>query len=319
MPSVRFDGRVFEIDGNETVLECLERNGISRPASCRNGHCQVCTITCRQGQLPANSQVGLSPAQVQLGTFLPCICRPSGDISIEDSGSVIYSTKLIEHVTLAPNIAVLRLQRPSGMQLLPGQFIHVHKEPGTLRSYSVANRAVQDSHIEIHIRRIPGGQVSPWLVDELRAGDDVTISGPYGTCVYTEDANYQPLVLAGTSTGLAPLLGILREALAQGHRGSIDLYHGAATLQGLYLRDELKALAQSHHRLNIHWSALDADNAQDLVSNAPISKLIQENHANPESLRVYLCGAPDFVKKLKRSLFLSGTPFQQIFSDPFTG
>lgn len=319
MPSVRFDGQVFELNRGETVLECLERNGVSRPASCRNGHCKVCRITCSQGELPANSQVGLTAAQVKLGTFLPCICRPSEDLCIEDNGEVRYRTPLVEHLTLAPNIAVLRLRLPEGMQIIPGQFIHVYKEEGVLRSYSVANQAMQDGFIELHVRCVPQGSVSPWLVDELRPGDVIEIAGPFGDCFYTEDANYQPLVLAGTSTGLAPLLGILRHALAAGHRGSIDLYHGAATPDGLYLRDTLKELARDHRQLRVHWSALSGAELDDEISATPIATLIQSQHSNPESLRVYLCGAPDFVKKLKRTLFLSGTPFQQIFSDPFTG
>lgn len=318
MPRVRFDGRVFELEGDETVLECLERNGISRPASCRNGHCQVCTATCKSGQLPANAQAGLSAAQVRLGSFLPCVCRPSEDISIEDNRSNSYSTNVLEHVTLAPGIAILRIARPRDMELLPGQFIHLYKDDELRRSYSVANRAMHDNFIEIHVRCIAQGRVSPWIVDELRAGDALRISGPYGSCIYTEDAADKPLVLAGTSTGLAPLLGILREALAQGHRARIDLYHGALQAQGLYLRDLLRELAQRHPQLHVHWSSLSGASPKAEISNTPIGELIQADHPNGEDLRAYLCGAPDFVKSIKRSLFLSGTPFQQIFSDPFS-
>lgn len=318
MPSVRFGGEAFELEGDETVLECLERNGVVRPSSCRNGHCQVCTMTCQQGVLPANSQVGLAPTQVQLGAFLPCVCRPSEDLSLEAKEFPILSTKVLEHELVAPDIACIRLARPDSLELIAGQFIHVCKDEETRRSYSVANRAMQDHFVEIHVRCIPGGTVSPWLVEDLCPGDLVSISGPYGACFYTEQDPEQSLVLAGTSTGLAPLMGILRDALARGHSGSIDLYHGATSPEGLYLRDTLKEIASAHNQVKIHWSTLNGATPENQISDQPIDALIREHHPDGKALRAYLCGAPGFVKQIKRELFLSGTPFQQIFSDPFS-
>lgn len=317
MPKLRFNEQLFELQGNETVLECLERNDISRPFSCRNGHCLVCTMTCQKGELPANSQVGLPSTQVKLGTFLPCICRPNQDISIEAKAHPILSAKVLEHDMVATDIARIRIARPAEMEIIPGQFIHVCVDNLARRSYSVANLAMQDNFIELHVRRVPEGKVSPWLADQVSPGDTVKLAGPYGACFYTEDARDQPLILAGTSTGLAPLLGILKDALTQGHRGSIDLYHGAVTPRGLYLRDTLRDIAQAHEQVQIHWSVLHGATPHDQIEATPISELIKQQHPITKELRAYLCGAPAFVKALKRDLFVSGTPFQQIFSDPF--
>lgn len=319
MPNVLFKQHILEIQDNETVLECLERNNISPLHSCRSGHCQACTMTCQKGQLPANSQVGLPSTKVKLGAFLPCICRPSEDIAIKVNEHPILAAKVIERKKVTTDIARIRIARPAQMEIIPGQFIHICVDEHTRRSYSVANQAMQDNFIELHVRHVPGGKVSPWLTEQIEPGDLVNLAGPYGACFYTEDARDQPLILAGTSTGLAPLLGILKDALAQGHRGSIDLYHGAVSPDGLYLRDTLRGIAQAHEQVNIHWSTLNGANPNEQIHATPIGELIKQQHPCTKDLRAYLCGAPAFVKAIKRDLFLSGTPFQQIFSDPFSG
>lgn len=275
-------------------------------------------MTCKKGPLPANSQLGLSRTQVELGTFLPCVCHPSEDLSLVAKSLPLLSATVLEHTIVAPDIAQLRLSRPGEMQIIPGQFIHVCKDKSIRRSYSVANRVMQDHGIEIHVRSIPGGAVSPWLFEQVRPGAQLRISGPYGACFYTEHDLDQPLVLAGTSTGLAPLLGILRDALSKNHRGPIDLYHGASTPDGLYLRDTLRQLARAHDRLNIHWSTLHNASPEEQISGTPIGTLIRDRHPDGKALRAYLCGSPGFVKEIQRGLFLSGTPFRQIFSDPFS-
>lgn len=319
MVSLRFRGEAFQIEGEETVLECLERNGISRPSSCRSGHCQVCTMKCTSGKIPANSQIGLGPTQRKLGAFLPCVCRPEEDLSLEASDLSIVATTVHSHEMVAADIAQIRIARPAAMEVLPGQFIHICKSEETVRSYSVANRADSDGFLEVHVRAISNGAVSPWLVQDIRAGDAISIRGPFGSCFYTDDAPDKTLILAGTSTGLAPLLGVLREALAQGHRGAIELYHGATSPDGLYLRDTLRELAQEHEQVAVFWSALqDSDRAAE-VSDRPIGKWIESRHPKGKDLRAYVCGAPAFVQQIKRGLFLAGTPLPEILSDPFVG
>ncbi|MDP1166043.1 hypothetical protein Q6281_31615, partial [Klebsiella pneumoniae] len=61
----------------------------------------------------------------------------------------------------------------------------------------------------------------------------------------------RPLILIGTGSGIAPLHGILRDALRQGHTGPIHIYHGTRQPEDLYLDQSLHDLASRHD--NVHY------------------------------------------------------------------
>ena len=87
--------------------------------------------------------------------------------------------------------------------------------------------------------------MSGWFHDDAHIGERVSVLGPSGDCFYVPGKEEQPLLLVGTGTGLAPLYGILRDALRHGHRGPIHLFHGALHKGGLYLVEELRRLVDS--------------------------------------------------------------------------
>jgi NAD(P)H-flavin reductase len=124
-------------------------------------------------------------------------------------------------------------------------------------------------------------------------------------------------VLAGTGTGLAPLYGIAKQALAQGHKGEIQLFHGALDEADLYLVRELQSLAADHSNFRYVPCVLRGEtdrfyvkgNIQDIVMSAVPDDKIRT--------RLFLCGAPEMVNALKRKAFLSGLASQHIFADAF--
>lgn len=96
--------------------------------------------------------------------------------------------------------------------------------------------------------------MSDWLCRHLAVGDTLLIEGPSGQCFYMPALD-QPLLLAGMGTGLAPLYGIVRSALDQGHRAPIYLYAGAKHAEQCYLQTELFALAATHPQLKVAFFA----------------------------------------------------------------
>jgi NAD(P)H-flavin reductase len=170
--------------------------------------------------------------------------------------------------------------------------------------------------------------MSQWLRDA--AGADVAVRGPFGECFYVPEEPERPLCLAGTGTGLSPLLGVLRAALAAGHRGPIRLYHGSPRHEGLYLWRELLELARSAPQLELTGSVLEPGEAEAGVSRpgagaaqrarlrvGPIDDAVLSEGRSIEQDRVYLCGALDVVRKLQRKLYLAGVPLARIHADPF--
>src|SRR5262249_60461469 len=77
------------------------------------------------------------------------------------------------------------------------------------RSYSIAS-APEDEPLELTVERLDDGEVSPYLVDELRAGDDLELRGPIGGYFLWEESLGGPLLLVAGGSGVVPLRAILR-------------------------------------------------------------------------------------------------------------
>jgi CDP-4-dehydro-6-deoxyglucose reductase, E3 len=121
-------------------------------------------------------------------------------------------------------------------------------------------------------------------------------------------------VLAGTGTGLAPLWGVLQDALARGHRGPISLYHGALDSTGLYLVDELEALQRTRPGFRYTPCLRDEPGPPGGDLQAVVSAL----ESDLPNTAFFLCGDELLIKRLKRGLFLAGAKLDRIFADPFT-
>ena len=277
-----------------------------------------------QGEVPEAAQKGLKTTLRKQNLFLSCQCLPEHDMTVSlpdaqglDTRAVIASREMLNH-----NVMRLLLRPESGFACEPGQFISLINGDGLARSYSVANTPVRDGVIELHIRLLKGGMMSDFLREEAAPGETVTVRGPAGNCFYvSDDGRDYPIVLAGTGTGLAPLYGIVKQALAMGHNGAIQLFHGALHSNDLYLVEELLALAAGHAPLRYTPCVL-----HDAPGSLPGPFYVQGNiedvvlsalPSDKAPARLFLCGAPEFVNALKRKAFLAGLASRHIFADAF--
>jgi len=317
---ISFADARFPVADGETVLDCLTRNGIAVPHSCCAGVCQSCLMQATAGDVPAAAQAGLKPTFVKQALFLACQCRPAGDMTVALPGgegrgmpALVVHRDMLNH-----NVLRLRLKPDGPFACEPGQYITLINGAGTARSYSVANDPGVEGYIELHIRLLADGLMSRYLMNEAAIGTSVDIRGPAGGCFYAggEDKSY-PIVLAGTGTGLAPLYGVARQALAKGHRGPIHLFHGALRVDDLYLVEHLQSLARGHENVRYMPCVLNGEARQFYhpghIEEAVMTALPQDKAA----VRLFLCGAPDFVNALKRKAFLAGVRSAHIFADAF--
>lgn len=314
MATVTYRGRRHDVRDDQTVLDALLAAGEPIPSSCRAGACGACVSRATSGDLPPESQVGLRDALRARGYFHACMCRPRGDLVVEPAGEALRAPARVEaRELLSATVArvLLRLDRP--FEATPGQYVTLHRA-GVARSFSIAARR-DDRTIELHVRRIPGGKMSPWLCDEARPGDELVVQGPLGFCVYVPGRPAQPLVLACTGTGLAPLWGVLHDALAAGHTGPILVVHGAVDPAGLYLVDELRALAAAHP--NVRYVPSVLRDARPGLEEGAIDAVVARHVPRAVGVRAFVCGAPDVVQLLKKKLFLSGASLRDILSDAF--
>jgi ferredoxin-NADP reductase/ferredoxin len=321
MTSIHYDQNRFELGENQSVLECLTENGVFVPSSCRVGVCQTCLMRATDGIPPAASQTGLKDGLILQNFFLACICHPTEDISVALPDELLPSTQAVVRKLelLNPEIMFVELACESPVDYRAGQFINLIHDSGHVRSYSIASVARLDNSIQLHVRRLPQGRVSGWIHDDLQQGHRIEFHGPVGDCFYTPGNPKQDLLLIGTGTGLAPLYGITRDALDQGHSGSIRLFHGSRDLQGLYLIDELRELERRFANFS-YFPCLSGSGME-----VPAGFFAGRAHEtafretpNLKDYRVFLCGHPEMVKAAQKKAYLAGASMQDIHIDAFS-
>jgi len=251
------------------------------------------------------------------------IARPDGEADAAPLDARVLGVEPLSH-----DVARVRLRALSAFDFRAGQFVNVMRSDGLVRSYSLANLPTPDGDLELHVRKIPNGRMSNWLHHEIQPGDTVQVRGPAGDCFYLPEYRQQNLLMVGTGTGLAPLVGILHDALRHDHHGHIHLYQGALDPSGLYLVDELTQLAAEHPtRVTYTRCLMRCDEPADPALTCPsdncrvevgaIDQIIFEHHSKLTGYRAYLCGNPDLVFALRKKVFLAGAGMKDIHSDAF--
>lgn len=168
----------------------------------------------------------------------------------------------------------------------------------------------------MHILRHAHGEVSNWCHDELQVGQTLNISRPQGHCVYMAEDLQQPLLMVATGTGLAPIYGILHDALARGHSGPIDLYVEAGSDAECYLHSQLHQLMQLHPQFAYH--PLIRPTADDTAFDSEMISRFSKRHPSLRGTKVYLCGSADMIALLNRQCFMAGAGRSDILTEPFS-
>lgn len=320
MPRLVCDGRGLEPRSDQSVLDALSDAGLVVSSSCRVGACQSCLVQAVRGAPPAQAQIGVKDSLRAQGFFLACQATLTEDLEISLAGTSALEVpaRITSVERLAADVLRVLLEPQGAFVYRAGQFVTLLREDGLARAYSLASLP-EESRLELHVRILPRGAMSNWLAGDSACGRPVRLRGPSGDCCYVPGSPDQPLVLAGVGTGLAPLWGVVRDALAARHRGRIELWHGARTPEGLYLREELAALAATHPNFSYHPCALEPGQALGGVTMGHLDQLLLAAVPSFAARRVYLCGDAGLVQALKRQVFLAGASLPQIHADAFVG
>lgn len=318
---LNYQGHDYSINENETVLDCLLREDCQISHSCKSGTCQSCMMQAVAGDIPEKAQVGLKANYKKQNLFLSCQCVPTGDMKVcgPDEAGLDVRAFIARKEFLNHNVVKICLKHHDDFECEPGQYLTLVNPEGVARSYSIANDPKFEGVIELHVRLIEDGKMSDWLKDVAEVGSEVVVRGPAGSCFYVDDEGDKdyPIILAGTGTGLAPLYGIVNEALAREHRGAIQLFHGALNEKDLYLVEELRAVEAAYGNFSYTACVLEGEADQDYCVGDLQKMVIESLPSDKAAVNLFLCGAPSLVNPLKTKAFLSGLASQKIFTDPF--
>lgn len=316
MSAVLFEGNSIPLEHGESVLDALLRHGHDIPNGCRAGACQSCLMVSESDGLPSAARQGLSDTQLALNQFLACQCIPTEPVEVTKANfdGLKLEGCVIEKDMLTAQVLRLRITTEEKLNYLAGQYVTLWNNQGLARSYSLASQSETEDFLEFHIKVIPNGAFSQWASQSLAVSDSITIQGPMGKCVYAAEAD-QPLLLGAIGTGLAPIYGILKDALHKQHTGDINIVLGAMNSGSFYLRDELKALANQHQNVQVHFIAKTTADSGDIPDD--IYDYCKSKFTELKDTKIYLCGAQTFVQKMRKQCFLGGAAMSNISADVF--
>lgn len=242
-----YNGSQFENNAAETVLDALIRQGVDVSYSCKNGFFHSCMLRAEDGEIPQNAQQGLRSSHCDEGFFLPCVCHPISDMALAPPG-LNGEFRTAEVVSINPlNSSICRVSLRPEIELRhrAGQFINFRRADGLMRSYSLCNQP-DNEILELHVKRMPGGELSNWIIDELQPGAKISIQGPNGGFYLPENAIDKPILFIGPGSGLGALAAVVLDALGRGFTAPMRLYHGTSAGKGLYLRSAMANLAEAN-------------------------------------------------------------------------
>lgn len=160
--------------------------------------------------------------------------------------------EVAELVPETPNVSSLVLDVPDWPGHLAGQHVDVRltADDGyqAQRSYSIAS-APEDPRVAITVERLDDGEVSPYLVGEVRKGDKVELRGPIGGYFVWRADDKRPLLLIAGGSGVVPLMAMLRHRAAAGASTPTRLLYSSRTQDDVIYREELDQLASRNDGL----------------------------------------------------------------------
>lgn len=181
----------------------------------------------------------------------------------------------------------------------------------TERSYSIASPP-EESRLSLTVERLEEGEVSPYLTDELRAGDQLEIRGPIGGYFVWDVSLGGPLLLIGGGSGIVPLMAMLRHrdlALSRQkatirHQIPARLLYSSRRWDDVIYRDELTRLSQNDKTLEVVHTLTRERPAGWKGFDRRIDRMMLSEVAWPatEKPRIFVCGPTPLVESAAATL-----------------
>lgn len=221
-----------------------------------------------------------------------------------------WNAEVVRHEQRGFDVAVLTLRLDQPMAYVAGQSVMVEAPmlPSTWRAFTPATAPRADGTVELHVRAVDGGLVSPALVFGLQQGDVLRLGAPVGERLTLRASDGRDLVLVAGGTGLAPMRGLVEEIAWHGPQRRVDLFVGARDSHDLYDMPALRQLAQAHPWLGITpLVGPDAGTFENRSLAGPVLRAGTGAGAW-RGRSFYVCGAPSMVSATVRDLAAAGIP-----------
>ena len=318
----------FEGEPGETILDAALRHGLLLPHECRDGACGSCRGKVLSGSVDhgkAQLQT-LTEADRAAGQALFCCAVPLEDLVIEPREApraqaipVRTLPARVDRMTrAAPNVMLVELRLPAGepFRFLAGQYVEILLKDGRRRAFSLANAPHDDVRLQLHIRRIPGGNFTEHVFTAMKERDLLRINGPHGSFFLREDSR-KPMLLVAGGTGFAPIKAVVEHAIAMGTTRPMALYWGARREEDLYLRTLAEGWAERHPWFRF-VPVLSEPDAAWSGRTGLVHAAAMRDVPDLSGHQAYVCGAPAMVAAARRDFVgQCGLPEEEFIADAF--
>jgi ferredoxin-NADP reductase len=210
---------------------------------------------------------------------------------------------VVDIVVETPRVKSLSLRVSGWPGHLAGQHVDVRltAEDGyqAQRSYSIASPP-ECEFLTLTVERVADGEVSPYLVDELRRGDQFQLRGPIGGYFVWTTTLAGPLYLIAGGSGVVPLMAILRQRERANASVPALLLYSSRSLEDVIYRDELEAMAKHDSNLQVvHTLTRTQPEGWSGQRGRIDMKLLADISPAPSAKpRTFVCGPTSFVENV---------------------
>ncbi|MFT6045592.1 MAG: Na+-transporting NADH:ubiquinone oxidoreductase subunit F, partial [Arenicella sp.] len=200
-----------------------------------------------------------------------------------------------------------------------------------VRAYSMANYPDEKGIIMLNVRiasppprteGLPPGQMSSYIFN-LKAGDEVSISGPFGEFFAKETE--AEMVFIGGGAGMAPMRSHIFDQLERiQSKRKTTFWYGARSLREMFYVDDFDKLAADHDSFQWHVALSDPQDEDNwtghtgFIHNVLFEQYLKD-HAAPEDCEYYMCGPPMMNQAVINMLHDLGVEDENILLDDFGG
>jgi ferredoxin-NADP reductase len=221
-----------------------------------------------------------------------------------------------------PTARTLRFEVPGWPGHVAGQHVDVRLTAAdgysTQRSYSVAS-APAPEWLELTVQRVPDGEVSPYLVDIARPGDEVEVRGPVGGYFTWQPSDHRPVLLLAGGSGIVPLMSMVRARAAAGSRVPFRLLYSTRGPSDAIYQAELARRVREDRGLDVTYVYTRGVPAGWRRPPGRLDAALLAEMGWPAEFEpaVFACGPTGFVESVANLLVDQGHPASAIKTERF--
>ncbi|RLA20734.1 MAG: hypothetical protein DRQ61_02080 [Gammaproteobacteria bacterium] len=326
----------FDCSAEDSLITGAEKQGLSFVFGCRQGVCGTCKVRCTEGSVNHGEQASLDvlpEEEREQGYILSCVASPRSDLVIEfpydavdvgvDSDATSSIATVLGCEQLSTTVFRYRLQhmseegsQPEALEFIPGQYMELNiPESDYWRAFSMSSVPDEKGEMEFIIRLQDKGKFSNYLRDAVKVGQQVKMNGPYGQFTL-EPSNRVRAFVAG-STGLAPLVSMLRGMALTNDNGEAHLFFGMGDPETFFYEEELRQLEKAMPNLKLHLFLISPADDWSGEKGSAVDGFRKQFDGTGVLPDVYICGPDGMIKATEQVCSELGIPAEQQFKEIF--